>query len=495
MSDSEVDPSPVMGDSDLELDQEFVGDVEALGQATPGYQSPQDRSSQGTPVVRPVARADGEKRKKKKDKPRRERRLADEPEEGGAAPGPSDQAEPENDAPVSNLSSPAGSPSRASQRRGPQLEEDGDGFAELYAYWDTIPDTLRRLDVPHSTDPLSSASLKPNREHLSRMAAHSKAFSLLQDGDKRRLMLPYNGIPYVFVEPASHLPGRHTIDVLHFFNQVCNSGRNWRNYCVPTTHVALDLDKEDPEKIVKGFIFEGMAPEPEDDRRESNSEFVSIRRILRKRGEHQSQNMRVPVDPVDIKVLWVGATGQSGGVERRMMFCCTVVTPVTAFNLWDYVHNVFCAQPEKNAKNYAEEFANYKLRTAALARIMQTEAFTNLGMDHSEHQDIERKFRYAPGGEGGVITLLNMFMVVFKIFHLFRTAHPDAKDIRIMNCPAFRFTSDDRTNGWEGYMHEYINQAAAHQSVLKAAIDQYWATKKDRNQLVRPALFVIFLCG
>jgi len=68
MSDSEVDPSPVMGDSDLELDQEFVGDVEALGQATPGYQSPQDRSSQGTPVVRPVARADGEKRKKKKGK-------------------------------------------------------------------------------------------------------------------------------------------------------------------------------------------------------------------------------------------------------------------------------------------------------------------------------------------------------------------------------------------------------------------------------------------
>jgi hypothetical protein len=106
---------------------------------------------------------------------------------------------------------------------------------------------------------------------------------------------------------------------------------------------------------------------------------------------------------------------------------------------------VFCAQPEKTAKNYAEEFANYKLRTAALARMMQTEAFTNLGMDHDEHRDIERKFRYSPGGEGGVITLLNMFMVVFKIFHLFRTAHPGAREIRIMDCPAFKFTSDDRS--------------------------------------------------
>ena len=447
-------------------------DIEGLGAGTPQHRSPAPSiSSAGTKASVVGARAGVGKKAGN-------RKVVAESE---------DEDEFVEEAPVApaDLRSPSGSPVRISQRPVASQRDDednDDGFGDLYTYWETLPDTLRRLDVPHSV-PLSSASLRPSKEHLSRMAAHSKGFSLLQDGDKRRLMLPYNGIPYVFVEPASHLPGRHTVDVLHFFNQVCNAGRNWKNYCVPTTHVSLDFDKDEPEKVVKGFIFEGLACDGSSARPAQSGEYTNIRRILQKRGEHQAQNLRVPVDPVDVKVLWVGATGQVGGVEKRMMFCCTVVTPVTAFNLWEYVHNVFCAQPEKTAKNYAEEFANYKLRSAALARMMQTEAFTNLGMDHDEHRDIERKFRYSPGGEGGVITLLNMFMVVFKIFHLFRTAHPGAREIRIMDCPAFKFTSDDRTNGWEAYMHEYINQAAAHLSVLKAAIDQFWATKKERNQL------------
>lgn len=363
-------------------------------------------------------------------------------------------------------------------------EEDDSELIKIKNFWRTIPESLRTIDMARY-DPLPSDCLEPSTEHLKMMCAHSKTMALLPSDDKRRLMQPYQGVPCVFVEEASDVIGPHILNVLHFFNLLNNTGTNYASFCVGTSEVSLDFDHEAPDKVVRGFVYEGVYGSRGSPPRPARNTSFSVRNILKKRRDHESGILRIPLPPIDIKMGWVGAEGVVNGEKRRKMYCCLIVTPVVSFNMWEYIHRVFCAMPEKSAKNYAEELANYKQRCMDFRRIFDHEAFVNLGMDPNEHNDIESKFRYSPGSEGGYFTMLNMFMLPFKIYNLFTTEFPGATNLLIMKCPTFKFSDDTRTEAWSAYLQTYINEAAAFQAVLDAGIKQFWATKpKDRHGLV-----------
>jgi len=374
----------------------------------------------------------------------------------------------------------------------PQESDDEDSeLDKIKAFWQTIPESLRTIDMA-SYDPLPSDCLEPSAEHLLMMCAHSKTMALLAPNDKRRLMQPYQGVPCVFVEEASDVLGPHILNVLHFFNLLNNTGLNYASFCVGTSEVSLDFDHESPDKVVRGFVYEGVYGSRGRHQRSARNTPFLVRNILKKRRDHESGVLRIPLTPIDIKIGWIGAEGTAGGEKRRKMYCCLIVTPVAGFNMWEYIHRVFCAMPEKNAKNYAEELANYKQRCLDFRRIYDHEAFVNLGMDPNEHTDIETKFRYSPGSEGGYFTMLNMFMLPFKIYNLFMTEFPQATNLLIMKCPTFRFNSDSRTEAWNAYLQAYINEAAAFQAIMDAGIKQFWATKpKERHALVGARVFRI----
>lgn len=368
-------------------------------------------------------------------------------------------------------------------------DEDSE-LAKIKNFWQTIPDSLRSIDIA-SFDPLPSDCLEPSAEHLLMMCSHSKTMALLAPDDKRRLMQPYQGVPCVFVEEASDVLGPHILNVLHFFNLLNNTGTNYASFCVGTSEVSLDFDHESPDKIVRGFVYEGVYGSRGNYQPPSRCTPFSVRNILKKRRDHESGVLRIPLAPIDIKIGWIGAEGTVGGEKKRKMYCCLIVTPVVGFNMWEYIHRVFCAMPEKNAKNYAEELANYKQRCMDFRRIYDHEAFVNLGMDPNEHTDIETKFRYSPGSEGGYFTVLNMFMLPFKIYNLFMTEHPRATNLLVMKCPTFKFSDDTRTEVWNAYLQAYINEAASFQGVLEAGIKQFWAAKpKDRHALVSMRVFL-----
>lgn len=475
-----------MADHDMQSeasDDSFMEDVIQL-QATPGHNTPQREDTftmSSLPSIAEVENANpeplvhssqNEGRATPQANPRRRHRDPSPDEDDGGD---------ESDGFHNSLSQPAMiMPSDPAQD-----EEEDSEMAKIKTFWRTIPESLRTIDMA-SFDPLPSACLEPSPEHLLMMCSHSKTMALMPPDDKRRLMQPYQGVPCVFVEEASDVLGPHILNVLHFFNLLNNTGTNYASFCVGTSEVSLDFDHESPDKVVRGFVYEGVYGSRGGNQRAGRQTPFSVKNILKKRRDHESGVLRIPLAPIDIKIGWVGAEGTVNGERRRKMYCCLIVTPVVGFNMWEYIHRVFCAMPEKSAKNHAEEMANYKQRCMDFRRIYDHEAFVNLGMDPNEHVDIESKFRYSPGSEGGYFTILNMFMLPFKIYNLFTTEFSKATNLLIMKCPTFKFSDDSRTEAWNAYLQTYINEAAAFQAVLDAGIKQYWATKpKERQGLVK----------
>jgi hypothetical protein len=371
------------------------------------------------------------------------------------------------------------------QRGQREAEQPSQNLDSLRKFWETLPPTLLELSLGNIETP--SACLTPRDDDEKRMYSLSKCFKTIPKDSKRHLAQLTDGSSLVFMAQCHTEIPVHIQEVLWFFSNVRNSITDLSNYCLPTTTVTLHKSRISGRGVA-GLVT-NMEPEPPVRRaRPRNTGFVVMADFLGERALHQGKDTKTPVQPIKIHVGFTGATFENQGQEVRETFCFAIITPAGNFDMWGYIYEVFLKQPSRGDKNFKELSEEFKRHSYILRKILRTEAFVNLGMD--EHVDGNPEtHRFTPSSSLGSITMLNMYQIPCKIFHLVHKKYPESKNLRIMNMPNIQFRhGDENTSKWLKHMNTFINEAARYDVSMRLAMEQYWAAKdKDRSTMVSRA--------
>lgn len=358
--------------------------------------------------------------------------------------------------------------------------------SSLAAFWvDNVPESLQTFEIP-TENVFTPICMLPTKEQLSTMAARSKCMELLPANHASLLSSPNKGIPLCFVARAAEGLPVHMQKALFFFTSVANSALDLGHYAAPSVTTDVVHDKME-FKAIRRLVSTGVGMEPDPvirDPLDTQSGFISLNEILRKRQNERVTETKELVPPLSIHVGFTGAVFVDGeGKERREVFAVLIVTPADNFALMPYILEKFLMKPKMGCQKYEQLMELYLESSSFLREIMRYECFCNLGADEGE-LGLPEDYWLEPGGMLGTSTVLSPFQIPLKVFNTIKSEYPaaDLSTIRIIGCPEMTFQrSDDYTELWLKYMNTSINMDTIRQDNLSQNINQY-DSSKDKQQ-------------
>jgi len=357
----------------------------------------------------------------------------------------------------------------------------------LLTYWrEHVPENYKRFDIPldHVFRP---TCMTPTKDQLETMSARSKCMELLPEDHVSLLSSPNQGLPLCFLARAGEGLPIHMQKALFFFTSVANSIMDLAHFTAPSDTTSVIYDKID-QKVVKRLVSTGVGLDqdpPSDDESETETGFICVNDILKRRANERPGHVRSMVMPITIHVGYTGAVfNDADGRERREVFCVLMVTPADNFALIPYILEKFLTKPKMGAQKYEQLMELYLESSSFLGEIMRYECFCNLAADERA-LGLPEDYWLEPGGQLGTSTVLSPFQIPLKIFNSIKAEHPtaDLASIRIIGCPEMTFQrSDEYTTDWLKYMRESINTDAMRQENLQLEIDKY-NVSKDKSSL------------
>jgi hypothetical protein len=164
-----------------------------------------------------------------------------------------------------------------------------------------------------------------------------------------------------------------------------------------------------------------------------------------------------------------------------MMVWSMYVQVTVADNLafWPYVEGKMLQRPPKSNPKYEELLQKTSALRFILKKIMRYEIFHNMGI---QPEDFGMPEEYGMNSDNplGPNTVLSMFQLPYKIFHIIRTEYPDAdmSSLKIAGFPEMGFTNGDLVSKeMENYMLKSIKVADMRDTLLMSELSRYAATK------------------
>lgn len=357
----------------------------------------------------------------------------------------------------------------------------------LSTFWDkNVPESLKSFEIP-TESVFNPICMSPTSEQLGTMAARSKCMELLPSDHSSLLASPNKGLPLCFVARAAEGLPVHMQKALFFFTSVANSALDLGHYAAPSETTDVVHDKVEV-KAIRRLVSTGVGMEPDGivrDPMASQSGFISLNEILRKRQNERVTETKELIQPLSINIGFTGAVFiDAEGKERREVFAVLLVTPADNFALMPYILEKFLMKPKMGCQKYEQLMELYLESSSFLREMMRYECFCNLGADENE-LGLPEEYWLEPGGMLGTSTVLSPFQIPLKIFHTIKTEHPNADlaSIRIIGCPEMTFQrSDEFTDIWLEYMRRSINEDSRRQENLVHEINRY-DMSKDKADL------------
>jgi hypothetical protein len=218
----------------------------------------------------------------------------------------------------------------------------------LAKYWEeNVPEGLKLCRIPMN-DVFNPMCMLPTEEQIGCMCARSKCMELLPQDHQRLLSYPNRGLPMCFVARAAEGLPIHIQKLLFFFSSVSNSMLDLAHFVVPT--VATDLlvrllnssthgvtfsntgpsqyDKTE-FRVVRGLVSTGVGLTPDPivhSGSTQHDEFISIDEILEKRAQETPEQIKEPVQPLNMHVGFTGVVfNDEHGKETREVFAILMV--------------------------------------------------------------------------------------------------------------------------------------------------------------------------
>jgi hypothetical protein len=215
------------------------------------------------------------------------------------------------------------------------------------------------------------------------------------------------------------------------------------------------------KKTVTGLYAKGersheeMPHTPSD---QQEDEFISVKKMLDDRAQEQPEETRSPLNEIRINLGFTGAEFKdSDGKIQHKNFCVVMVTPVSNFSMWPYIHEVLLAPPKMGAMQYQHQLELHTSMKSALEEILNYEMVVNLGVLQQDF-GISDNYRFNSGGSLGVMAMLSPFSLPQRIFNVIKTQHNNPSDIRIIGMPKLTFKERcPQTMGWIAAYHKNVN--------------------------------------
>jgi hypothetical protein len=147
---------------------------------------------------------------------------------------------------------------------------------------------------------------------------------------------------------------------------------------------------------------------------------------------------------------------------------------------WPYIEGKLLQRPSKhNNPKYEEMLQKTNILRFILKKIMRYEIFHNMGIS-AEDFGMPEDYSMNSDNPLGPNTVLSMFQLPYKIFHIIRTEKPDAdmSTIKIAGFPEMGFTEGDLVSREvENFMLKSIKVADMRDALLMTELARYSATK------------------
>lgn len=357
----------------------------------------------------------------------------------------------------------------------------------LRSFWaKNIPESLKQFEIPMESV-FSPVCMSPTKEQLGTMAARSKCMELLAPEHPSLLSSPNKATPLCFLARAAEGLPVHMQKALFFFTSVANSALDLGHYAAPSATTDVVHDKMEV-KAIRRLVSTGVGLEPDDiirDPLRTESGFISMNDILKKRQNERASETKELVPPVSMHIGFTGAVFlDRDGKERREVFAVLFVIPADNFALMPFILEKFLMKPKMGAQKYEQLMELYLESSSFLREIMRYECFCNLDADEND-LGLPEDYWLEPGGMLGTSTVLSPFQIPLKVFNTIKNEHPNADlaTIRIIGCPEMTFQrSDEYTDAWLEYMNKSINNDAMRQENLVNEIGKY-DSAKDKTDM------------